>query len=60
MDDELTELLGMFGAVSIGGPKYCGKSWTDLNHASSSVLLTRSDGPSDVIVCGGVAGKFAD
>ncbi|MDR3202616.1 MAG: DUF4143 domain-containing protein [Bifidobacteriaceae bacterium] len=29
------ELLGVFGAVSIEGPKWCGKTWTALNHASS-------------------------
>ena len=61
VNDGLTELLGMFGVVSIEGPKYCDKTWTGLNHANSSVLLIRSDDSnSDVIVRGGVAGKFAD
>ena len=60
VDDGLMELTGMFGVVSIEGPKYCGKTWIDLNHANSSVLLTGSDGPSVVIIRGGVAGKFAD
>ena len=46
VDDELNELLGMFGVVSIEGPKYCGKTWTALNHANSSVLLTKSDNPN--------------
>ncbi len=46
VDDELNELLNMFGAVSIEGPKYCGKTWTALNHANSSVLLTKSDNPN--------------
>ena len=46
VDDELSELLGMFGAVSIEGPKYCGKTWTALNHANSFVLLTKSDDPN--------------
>ncbi|MBR3052339.1 ATP-binding protein [Candidatus Saccharibacteria bacterium] len=46
VDDELSELLTMFGAVSIEGPKYCGKTWTALNHANSSVLLTKSDDPN--------------
>lgn len=46
VDDELDELLKMFGAVSIEGPKYCGKTWTALNHANSSVLLTKSDNPN--------------
>ena len=35
----------MFGAISIVGPKFCGKTWTALNHANSSVLLTKSDNP---------------
>ena len=46
IDDEIKELLTMFGAISIEGPKYCGKTWTALNHANSSVLLTKSDNPN--------------
>lgn len=46
VDDELEELLKMFGAVSIEGPKYCGKTWTALNHSNSEVLLTKSDNPN--------------
>lgn len=46
IDNEIEELLTMFGAISIEGPKYCGKTWTALNHANSSVLLTKSDNPN--------------
>ncbi len=46
VDMKIDELLKMFGAVSIEGPKYCGKTWTTLNHANSSVLLTKSDNPN--------------
>ena len=46
VDDEINELLQIFGAISIEGPKYCGKTWTALNHANSSVLLTKSDNPN--------------
>ena len=46
VDDEITELLKIFGAISIEGPKYCGKTWTASNHANSSVLLTKSDNPN--------------
>ena len=46
IDEEIDELLTMFGAISIEGPKYCGKTWTALNHANSSVLLTKSDNPN--------------
>ena len=46
VDDEINELLKIFGAISIEGPKYCGKTWTAFNHANSSVLLTKSDNPN--------------
>lgn len=46
IDNEIKELLKMFGAISIEGPKYCGKTWTAFNHANSSVLLTKSDNPN--------------
>ena len=46
VDDEIDELLEMFGAISIEGPKFCGKTWTALNHANSSVLLSKSDNPN--------------
>ena len=46
IDKEIDELLEMFGAISIEGPKYCGKTWTALNHANSSIILTKSDNPN--------------
>ena len=46
VDDEISELLKLFGAISIEGPKYCGKTWTAFNHANSAVLLTKSDNPN--------------
>ena len=46
VDDEINEILKMFGTISIEGPKYCGKTWTALNHANSFVLLTKSDNPN--------------
>ncbi len=46
IDNEISELLKMFGAISIEGPKYCGKTWTALNHANSMVLLTKSNNPN--------------
>ena len=46
IDKDLDELLEMFGAISIEGPKYCGKTWTASNHANSAVLLTKSDNPN--------------
>lgn len=32
--------MKIFGAVSIEGPKWCGKTWTSLNHANSAVYIT--------------------
>ena len=46
VDNEINELLKMFGAICIEGPKFCGKTWTALNHANSYVLLTKSDNPN--------------
>ena len=34
-DKKLSEYLKLFGAVSVEGPKWCGKTWTSLNHANS-------------------------
>ena len=40
IDDKVARYLKIFGAVSIEGPKWCGKTWTSLNHANSVTLLT--------------------
>jgi predicted AAA+ superfamily ATPase len=39
IDDEVALVLKTFGAVSIEGPKYCGKTWTSLNHANSVTYI---------------------
>ena len=39
VDKEVDESLKVFGAVSIEGPKYCGKTWTSLNHAESVIYI---------------------
>ncbi|MDR3073085.1 MAG: DUF4143 domain-containing protein [Clostridiales Family XIII bacterium] len=38
-DALVAEALQVFGAVSIEGPKFCGKTWTALNHANSVVYI---------------------
>lgn len=43
IDDKLSKYLKIFGAVSIEGPKWCGKTWTSLNHANSVVYMTEKD-----------------
>ena len=39
VDKKIQDYLSIFGAVSIEGPKWCGKTWTSLNHANSVALL---------------------
>lgn len=39
LDDKLEEYLNVFGALSVEGPKWCGKTWTSFKHAKSSVYL---------------------
>ena len=40
IDEKVTRYLRVFGAVSIEGPKWCGKTWTGLNHANSVSYVT--------------------
>jgi predicted AAA+ superfamily ATPase len=35
IDSKLKEYLNIFGAISVEGPKWCGKTWASLNHANS-------------------------
>ena len=39
VDKKIEDYLDVFGAISIEGPKWCGKTWTALNHANSVVYL---------------------
>jgi predicted AAA+ superfamily ATPase len=39
IDKEISEILNIFGALSIEGPKFCGKTWTALNHANSVTYI---------------------
>ena len=43
VDKKIEEYLSIFGAVSIEGPKWCGKTWTSLNHANSVVYLDEEE-----------------
>lgn len=40
IDDKVSRYLSVFGAVSIEGPKWVGKTWTGLNHAESVTYMT--------------------
>jgi len=39
VDSKIEEYLELFGAILIEGPKWCGKTWTALNHARSAVFI---------------------
>lgn len=40
IDHRIARYLKIFGAISIEGPKWCGKTWTGLNHANSVSYMT--------------------
>ena len=42
IDKEIAENLKIFGAISIEGPKWCGKTWTALNHSNSVAYLNNT------------------
>ncbi len=44
VDEKIEFYLKLFGAVSIEGPKYCGKTWSGRYHSKSEVLLQRTTG----------------
>lgn len=39
IDDIVKSKLASFGAICIEGPKWCGKTWTALNHSNSVVYI---------------------
>ena len=44
VDGEINKVMSAFGAVSIEGPRWCGKTWTTLNHAASVNYIADPDG----------------
>ncbi|MDR1834175.1 MAG: DUF4143 domain-containing protein [Fusobacteriaceae bacterium] len=44
IDAKIEEYLQIFGAISIEGPKWCGKTWTSLNHANSATYIMNPAG----------------
>lgn len=42
IDSKIDRYLDTFGAVLIEGPKWCGKTWTALNHAESVSFVTET------------------
>lgn len=43
IDDKIQRYLDVFGAISIEGAKWCGKTWTALNHAESVSYVTETN-----------------
>jgi len=39
IDVKIAHYMKLFGGLSIEGPKWCGKTWTALNHANSVVFM---------------------
>lgn len=44
IDSELERYLSLFGAVSITGPKWCGKTWAAYNCCNSAILIADPKG----------------
>lgn len=43
IDKKIDDYLQIFGAISVEGPKWCGKTWTCESHAKSGVYLDDSN-----------------
>ena len=43
-DEKIEHYLKLFGAISIEGPKYCGKTWAGRYHSNSEILLHKTTG----------------
>ena len=44
IDRTIEEQLSIFGAVSVEGPKWCGKTWSSLSHSGSAVFINDPTG----------------
>ena len=44
IDQRLPVMLKTFGALSIEGPRWCGKTWTAENHSESEIKVTATEG----------------
>jgi len=44
IDDKIIRYMRLFGALSIEGPKWCGKTWTALNHVNTVVYIMDPEG----------------
>ena len=39
IDAQISQLMNIYGAVCVEGPKWCGKTWTSRNHAESATFI---------------------
>ncbi len=39
IDDKIDKYLDIFGAISIVGPKWCGKTWTSIRHSKTVTFM---------------------
>ena len=39
IDEKINRMLGIYGAICVEGPKWCGKTWTSRNHAMSASYI---------------------
>ena len=50
IDERIARYLRIFGAVAVEGPKWCGKTWTSLNHANSVSYVTEKSVRNNAMV----------
>ena len=43
IDEKIERYIKVFGALCIEGPKWCGKTWTSLNHSESVSYITEKE-----------------
>ena len=43
VDKKISEYLEVFGAISIEGPKWCGKTWSALNNSNSVIYMDEEE-----------------
>lgn len=44
IDKQIEEYLGIFGAICIEGPKWCGKTWSSSYHSNSEIMIGSPEG----------------
>jgi len=43
IDEKINDYLSVFGAISIDGPKWCGKTWTSSKHSKTETYMDEKD-----------------